>query len=601
LNHAETPTKRLANSRFTMRKKDISTKSMRTRMKAVSFITLVLMLIGMTACSPETVPSGEDSLAATPARNVQVDPVEEPGENSVTATRLPETPTAAAERAEPTATFTPAPEAALEIEEPQEVTEAVGELPMLPPFQEADASGIGDPLPGGEQDPFAEAVFILWTELPDGPQSAVVQEHSFGQMDEAAARRIADNLGFNGPLYVQQIPPEFAPPEGEDSFLVLFAFDGNRILNISDNGVNFEDRGVIFDNEERPVFAETAPIVESMLKAWGLLNFPYEIKDLDGSIVMIHRLIDGIASNQNEFNTNFNHKGELNYFDYHPLRIVEDWGTYPLQSAEMAWQQIQQSVGREGIRYQIGPLQPLQGPVEGFVNPRSWAPLFEPGQERHLYLTPAVFEAIDGSGLRLMFGDLTLTGDEDDLAEIASHLADMLHVWGTTGFEDGAKTLDVNGWEQVNLINYETVEGTVFTGDGITYLQTSTGEEFILPDAPDDIENRTEVYASIMAKRDAGAEYPLLDWYSLTEKIDWPDVPVATPDQEPEPITRVTIDEVSLIYYALYQTAGVPGQDMTLLHLPVWQFSGESDQGHKVTIWVPAVMPEYLESPFRTE
>ena len=215
-------------------------------------------------------------------------------------------------------------------------------------------------------------------------------------MDEITAREIADKLGFNGPLYVQQIPPEFAPAEGEDPFLVLTAFDGSRILNISDNGVNLEDRGVIFDNEQRPIFAETAAIVESTLKAWGLLNFPYEIKALDGSIVMIHRLIDGIPSNQNEFNTNFNHKGELNYFDYHPLRSVEDWRKYPPQSAEMAWQQIQQPAGREGIRYTVWPLQPYLGPIEGFVNPRSWAPLFEPGQELHLYMTPAVFEAIDG-------------------------------------------------------------------------------------------------------------------------------------------------------------------------------------------------------------
>jgi hypothetical protein len=458
-------------------------------MRRIGFLFIGMILILTAACSAETSPPNESSPPATPFHTIQADSLDEPAEDPESPTRLPVAPTATVANAMPESTFTPALEATLETEEPQEITEPSKELPLLPPFQETEANGIGDPLPGGEQDPFAEAAFVLSTELPDGPQNAVVQEHSFGQMDVTAARGIADNLGFNGPLYVQQIPPEIAPAAGEDKSVVFTVFDGSRLMNISDSGVNFEDRGVVFDNDQRPAFAETSPIVESMLREWGLLDFPFEIRDIDGSSVMIHRLIGGIPSNQNEFNTFFNHEGELIYFDYQPLRNVVELGNYPLQSAEMAWQQIQQPAGREGIRYNIWPLQPLLGPVEGFVNPRSWAPLFEPGQERHLYMTPAVYEAIDGSGLRLMFGDLTLTGDEDDLAEIASHLADMLHVWGTTGLEDETKTLSVSGWEQVTQNNYETVEGTILLKDGITFLQTSSGEKFILPFAPDDIEN----------------------------------------------------------------------------------------------------------------
>jgi len=38
----------------------------------------------------------------------------------------------------------------------------------------------------------------------------------------------------------------------------------------------------------------------------------------------------------------------------------------------------------------------------------------------------------------------------------------------------------------------------------------------------------------------------------------------------------------------------VPGQDTNMLLLPVWQFRGESNQGHGVTMWVPAVAPEYF-------
>lgn len=48
-----------------------------------------------------------------------------------------------------------------------------------------------------------------------------------------------------------------------------------------------------------------------------------------------------------------------------------------------------------------------------------------------------------------------------------------------------------------------------------------------------------------MARRDVGAGHPLLDWNSLTEKIEWPNVPIATADPEPEPITEVIIDDAA--------------------------------------------------------
>jgi len=81
-----------------------------------------------------------------------------------------------------------------------------------------------------------------------------------------------------------------------------------------------------------------------------------------------------------------------------------------------------------------------------------------------------------------------------------------------------------------------------------------------------------------MARRDAGTVHPLLDWNSLTEKFDWPEIPAATSEPEliselePESNSEVTIDDAPLIYFTLYQTTGVPGQDTALRLLPVWQF-----------------------------
>lgn len=558
-------------------------------MKPISYLFILVFLILVPACRPQTAELQETI--------PETEPTSEP---------LESTPVATVENMEPTVTPGPtdeAPEAtATPVAKPTLALESIAALPLLPIFQEANTNGIGDPINEGENDPFSEATFDLKIELPQGPATAVVQEHIFGLVDEAAAQKLAKQFGFDGPLYVQQIPPIYAPPEGEEAPVIFTAFDGRRILNVNNTGLTIEDRGVIVDYDKRPAFAQTAPLIEAKLKEWDLLDFPYEIQDLDGSGVMITRLINGIPTNQNEFNMFFNQDGELNYFDYRPQREVTDLGNYPLQSAAMAWQQVQEPEGRLSIRYQIWPLQSaLEGPIAGFVNPRSWVPLSDPGQELHLYITPAVYEATDGSGLRLIYGDFTLAGDDAQLAEIASHNADVLHVWGVTGLDKGSKTLEVGGWEIVDMVNYETVEGTVNRENGQTLLQTNDGKTFILPGVPQDVEDGTDVYASIMAQRDTGADYPLLDWNSLTEKIEWPDLPVVTPVPEPGPITNVSIDEVALIYYALYQNVDVIDEELTLLFLPVWQFDGKSDQGQSINIWVPAVMPEHMETAALTQ
>ena len=562
-------------------------------MRHKKYLSVLLILILLAACRPavEQMEEPVDQPTSTPLTvEMGENTPDSSGANAEAAADVAPTATILQPGEEPQATTTPLPTA--------EVVKHVDGLPLLPPFSEANSNGIGDPLPGGEQDPFAKATFTLAVDLTDGPTSAVVQEHTFGLVDEAKARAIADNLGFTGPLYVQQIAPEFAPAEGEDQFNIFTAFDGSRILNISDNGTTLEDRSVIIDYDNRLPFADLAPLVEGQLQEWGLLDFPYVINDVDDSIVLVQRLINGIPNNQNEFNMFFNEEGALNYFDYHSLRQITDLGRYPLQTAEMAWQQIQQPAGREGIRYQLWPLQPfIEGPIEGFVNPRSWAPLSDPGQELHLYVTPAVYEATDGSGLRLMYGDFTLAASEDQLAEMAPHLADVLHVWGTADRVDGAKILDVAGWEQVDIVNYDSIEGTVETQeDGQRVLQSITGETFILPAVPDDVENGLEVYVSVMARRDGGTAHPVLDWNSMTEKVEWPEVPVATPGPDPGPIAEVTVDEAGLIYFTLYQASGSPGQDASLLLLPVWQFDGRTGQGQDVTLWVPAVAPEYFEN-----
>ena len=57
------------------------------------------------------------------------------------------------------------------------------------------------------------------------------------------------------------------------------------------------------------------------------------------------------------------------------------------------------------------------------------------------------------------------------------------------------------------------------------------------------------------------------------------------------PIQQLTIQEVTLVSRLLpaYST----GLDVNL-SVPVWQFTGEADNGAMVSFWVTAVQPEFL-------
>lgn len=491
---------------------------------------------------------------------------------------------------------TPSDTVTSNIEEPIQPQESPQNLPLLPALRYGNTNGIGDPIPGGAADPFVETSFTLRPELPSEPGMAYVEQHIFSQLDEARARQLADQLGFNGPLYVQQIAPEFAPPEGSESPIVYTAFDGQRILNISDTGLTMEDRSVIVDYSQRPVFAEIASVLEAKLKASNLLNFPYEIRELFTGEPVVYRLIDGLVVEQNEFNILLNQAGEIAYLDYHPMREIASIGSYPLRTAEEAWQQLQTPAGRAQMRYQLVPhWDPDNDPSGDFISPRSWAAPSEIGQEAHLYMTPAVYKSTDGNGLRISYGNLTLAGNSEDLAEIASHLTGVLHVWGTIGQENGAKVLAVAGWEEIDMVQYENPEGTIVFEGGQALLETAAGETLILSATPKDLPAGTAVFVSATGRRDTGAAYPVLDWLSIHEKIDWPEEPVPeSAIEEPTAISEVFIDSVSLIYFTLYQAIDAPLAENSRLFVPVWKFTGETDRNEDVTFWVPAVAPEYM-------
>jgi hypothetical protein len=477
----------------------------------------------------------------------------------------------------------------------------IEDLPLLPAFQEGNTNGIGEPLLGGTADPFAQADFRLEAEFPEGLETAVVEEIHYLSIEEAHARTLANQFGFAGPLFMKQVEPETTSPTGEENSIIYTAIDGERRISFMNTGLIIEDRQVTVDFSERPTLSVISPLIETQLKAWGLLDFPYELRELPSGDLAIFRLIDGLAIEQNEYNILFNHDGDIAFFDYRPLREISVLGTYPLQSAGAAWQQLQDPSGRRQMRYQIWPRPPAaDSEAAAAINPRIWQPITDSGLELHLYITPAVYVAIDGRGYLIGHGDFILTGEEEILSGIATHSDDVLHIWGISGQSNGTKTLDVTGWEVIDMVNYETLDGTVTYEDGQAYFHTVLGETFILAAAPQDIPADIEVFVHVAGRRDTDADFLVLDWVRINENINWSEMPVNDEHLEEEPpasaIKTVTIDTVNLIYLPQYPNSGLPYENNNVLLVPLWKFTGETDQNQFVTFWLPAIVPDLIET-----
>ena len=519
-------------------------------MKRIIFTLVILILLWLAACSPS--PSGQDTV-------VNPEPEDTGGAAVVDDTAAPP------------------------------------DLPLIPAFN----SGFLGP---DEEEPFAGVNFELKTTLPAGPQTIVVEQHNFPAMTEADARRIADQLGFTGPLYVQGVAyvDDAVPP-------TYVAFDGSRRLTMQGSGVTYEDWAIALGYHDRLPFERSAPLAETFLRERDVLDFDYEIGQIPGGDVGFYPLRNGIRLEQPEIAVTIDANGAIAFFTYPASREVELLGDYPLRSAEAAWQLIQAGVVRNGIPYSLLPGDEEMSPADGVATPDFWRAPYEVGQEVHRYGFATVYLPLDQSStLRIQVeNDLSLAADEGTLQAIAEHPTDLLHVWGVVGAEEGIKVLDVAGWEVVPAAEVVSWQGQIKRDGEQTLLVTGDGQIFILPNVPTDVTDGQAVTVTTWTQREAGVAYPVLDWGSISAI----DTESPGPETEPPPFahegqlpavgTAVIIGEVKLLYFPMIlfpaePTSASPYVNRIVL-LPVWKFFGQTDNDQRVEFLVPAVAPEYLQ------
>jgi hypothetical protein len=480
---------------------------------------------------------------------------------------------------------------------------------------------------------FSDATFILNATLPLEPATANVQQRGYHEISLEEARQIADRFGFTGPLYTEVYDfhprllsevaqPEASTEEGGISVarppvaeeipyvppIVYHAFEGQRILSIMEDGIVYVDRSIQVRYGED--VANATQIAETFLQERGLLSFPFVVEQGFGGDVLIRRVVDGITLEEPEIFVYVSSDGRIaSAHDRFSTSSIENLGSYPLRSAESAWQLILDGVVANNVTFNIIPdferiAQPEFAPVAELR--RFWERTYQPGSEAHIYSGPMVFRRADGDGPpRVKVGNLVLNASDADLEAVGELQGQMLHLWGI--IESDGTTLTLAGWEIMPNLPYTYLEGNIQrTADQVLIL-SSEGDTFIIPDAPADLPDGLKVNLFAWTSRDAGLAYPVLDWQNIDEWFDFSSEPVVAPMPEPgiggayvDPyqFTRVTINEVKLTYLQIFDVENFDQQSRPPEYLqPAWEFSGVTDNGDKIVLRVQAVAPEFLRAP----
>ncbi|MCA9921922.1 MAG: hypothetical protein KC421_06115 [Anaerolineales bacterium] len=530
------------------------------------------------------------------------------------------------------------------VESPSETAVEIAELPLLPKVLgggQAQGRGGGGgaanetaavaPAPGIATDLaiapyftdiFSNTQFVANTALPTDITQAPVWQQTSAGMELADAQQIANAFGFTGPLYILPQPvfeDEAGIAYSGDMPVTYFAFDGSRTLTIDAYGTYYRDDAVSFDFEEQLPLEQIAPIAEAFVQANGMIDFPYVIDRYWGNEVLFFRQIDGRSVNQAEVTVTINDNGEIAFASNQKLRNLTELGSYPLRTAEEAFQLLQEGILQNNIWYTYTQADAVEAlPVEPAIDPvndyRSWQHEYQAGAEAHLYTWPSVYLPANGEGTpRVEAYPFMIQGSDELMQGIAANPNQQFHFWGIVG-EDG-RILNLAGFEPIDR-NREPifVQGTVRNEGDQTLFETQTGETYIIPDAPADLPADRTLNLFGWALRDIGAAFSVVDWESIDLFIEYPEPSVIEEPigiiedpflYEPYVYQEISITGVELIYaysyiYPEFEEGAAElsrvAQMPTIVLQPAWKFTGTADNGDQMEFVVEAVAPEYVQN-----
>lgn len=432
---------------------------------------------------------------------------------------------------------------------------------------------------------------LTWTPPADLPPSPTLvdvlrQPAQTGPLTAVQAAALAQTYGFDSPLYVAA---RGGLSETEAAAAGLFvAFDGLRSLSLSGLPYSYSDAAHRQPVPDLP-FAAAAPAAERFLQGQGWLPFPYDMAASDqGEGVLFLPSRDGILLPTPAYGVRVAADEQVSGMSIYPPPELAVVGRYPIMTAATAWQRLQVNPNRPGTFYQITP--PADTAVSASF-PTVYDNIPAPGEPGDFYTNIWAYRPLDGGGPPIIQSSdfFRIIGDEALLNDLAEQTEFVVRLSGTVG-EAGPDllALDVSEWEAVpDAGGVPTFFGVVQQEGDQTFLIDAANEAaYRLPGAPPELRPGDAVAVTGMPEQVDGLSQ--LAWQKITV---YPPQPEAGPLPTFAPLRAIAVTSVRLVYTQL--PAAAAGLADNLL-IPAWRFVGAGDNGAQVTLWVTAILPEFL-------
>jgi hypothetical protein len=453
--------------------------------------------------------------------------------------------------------------------------------PALPPALPSLAQAMGLGFGGGGGGLFPGGVtYVLGTALPAGPGDVTAyfrQANPPITLDET--RRIAAQWKLNAQFFMTPGVAELPLDSTAEKF--FFAFDGMRQLVVESSTANYQDTMILpgygghqYPQAGLPPVEQAQATAIDFLSSRGLLSFPYSIgiNSYDYGIVNFYRMMDGWRLNRPTAWVQVNPQSQVTSAAARTLNL-EPVGTYPILSAQEAWEILTTDMTSERLWRSITPT------IDG--NPKFWGRAHPAGQTAHLFgpLDYLLLPADPGGNPRVSLNNLVLEGDLPSLIQYAQSNPGYFHVWGLVQESSGRRSLQMAGWESFDEFTGYFNGYISRQADG-DFLVLADGNLLKLTDLPADLPDGEPVYVN------GGLVGDTLEWFIIQVH------PASEGQNPPTTISgEALINQVELIY--LEPGESMPSdlsQDPAYKMLqPVWCFKGQVGTDYSVVIYVQAV------------
>ncbi len=389
----------------------------------------------------------------------------------------------------------------------------------------------------------------------------------------------------------------YPPPFAEQNNYV--AIDGSRRLYFYGSSASFQDMALMdtlwqpVSADQRLPYSEVLAIAESFLTSRDLLPDEYVSKaGWDSGIVQFYEILDGATFNRPVAVVHVNADKQIATIEYTPTIVLERMDDETILSAETAFASLQSNPQQYEFNYI--PSEEMRFPEE-MIQPNNWQRQFGADQTVTRMSWLQVFDSTDGKSQVIWADNMLVTGSAEIISELTeTAVGRPVSLTGTMTEADGAKMFNVASFELNETPQEVYLSGQIDRDGDNTLLVVPGGLTLILPDAPVDLEAgiNVNVYGWSISNSENGL--PVFEWFGMDEQVDYRAFEEAhEADMGPFGANLLTVESVSLIFHPHYGhheafEEAMPMEPMEQF-IPMWQFSGKTDQGATLEFWVPAI------------